>query len=88
MELNQTVIPCLAGSRFTPSVKRNTAGVNTPAGNLLWNGPQGDAHETVERFWPEVDVVIVGVRADVDDPVHVQVQVVEFGNLVLFNNLT
>ena len=24
---------------FTPSMRRNPAGVNTPAGNLLWNGP-------------------------------------------------
>ena len=35
----------------------------------------------------EVRVVIVGMRADVDDAVHVKVQVVKLGNLVLFHNL-
>ena len=35
----------------------------------------------------EVRVVIVGVGAIVDDSVHVKVQVVKLGNLVLFHNL-
>ena len=35
----------------------------------------------------EVRVVIIGVGADVDDAVHVKVQVVEFGNLVLLDDL-
>ena len=36
---------------------------------------------------PKVRVVVVGVRANVDDAVHVQVQVVEFGDLVLLDDL-
>ena len=36
----------------------------------------------------EVRVVIVGVGADVDDAVHVKVQVVELRDLVLLHHLT
>ena len=39
MKLNGTLISRLAGLRFTPSLKRNPAGITTPARNLLWNGP-------------------------------------------------
>ena len=36
----------------------------------------------------EVRIVIVGVRADVDDSVHVQVEVVKLRNLVFLHNFT
>ena len=36
---------------------------------------------------PKMRVVVVRVRANVDDAVHVQVQVVEFGDLVLLDDL-
>ena len=36
----------------------------------------------------EVRVVIVGVGADVDDAVHVKIQVVELWDLVFLHNLT
>ena len=37
---------------------------------------------------PEVRVIIIGMGADVDDPVHVQVQVIELWDLVLLHHLT
>ena len=36
---------------------------------------------------PEVGVVVVRVGAGVDDPVHVQVQIVKLGDLILLYNL-
>ena len=47
--------------------------------NVLENFLLGDS---------EVRVVIIGMGADVDDPVHVQVQVVELRDLVLLHHLT
>ncbi len=46
-----------------------------------------DALEYLLLRDPEVGVVVVGVRADVDDAVHVEVQVVELGDLVLLHHL-
>jgi hypothetical protein len=34
-----------------------------------------------------VNIVIIRVRADVNDAVHVEVEVVELGNLMLFDHL-
>ena len=37
---------------------------------------------------PEVRVVIIGMRADVDDAVHVEIQIVKLRNLIFLDDFT
>ena len=37
---------------------------------------------------PEVRIIIIGVRADVDDSIHVQIEIVKLRNLIFLHHFT